>query len=166
LNKPDIRQEAWKFVEKMRGDCEKLLSVNCTKQEAQDAVSRASIGFVRNAHNVDREKWARYLRKSCWAARVDIIRSDMRRLRETSRVVLSGTYAAIFSTEGVSFDEGFGEAEIMAVVDSMPNEATRSVIQLRIRGYSFTEIGEELGITDNAARCRAIRGRDELEGYL
>ena len=46
------------------------------------------------------------------------------------------------------------------------DERTRRIMQLRIEGYSFTEIAQQVGISESSARVIAFRTRKWLMSIL
>lgn len=68
-----------------------------------------------------------------------------------------------------SLEEQFQNAEtarrIMSLLDKEP-ERTRRIVLLRTEGYSFHEIGEKTGVSENSARVIDFRARAKIRQIL
>ena len=49
---------------------------------------------------------------------------------------------------------------------AMESERTRVVMEMRLEGYSFYEIGKKLGISENSARVIDFRAKDKIRKKL
>lgn len=55
--------------------------------------------------------------------------------------------------------------EILRILDGEP-ERTRKIVRMRMDGYSFCEIGEKFGITENSARVIDFRAKAKIRNIL
>ena len=56
--------------------------------------------------------------------------------------------------------------QMVNTILSTENETTRKVFELRLEGYSFYEIGENLGISENSARVVFFRVKTKIKKSL
>ena len=69
----------------------------------------------------------------------------------------------------LSTDDFSSASELEQMVNtilSTENETTRKVFELRLEGYSFYEIGENLGISENSARVVFFRVKTKIKKSL
>lgn len=112
--------------------------------------------------SIARHKWMDYLRKKNR-------RVETAGLSELvgEQVVFSGKESNITSMKGI--EEQYLDKELLeriyALLEEEP-ERTRSIVKLRIEGYSFYEIGKKQGISESSARVIYFRVKEKLRQTL
>lgn len=100
--------------------------------------------------SIARHRWLRYLR---------------RKREDVSLDNLPGELMA----PGKSLEEQCSDRELAAricgLLEQEP-ERTRKVVQMRLEGYSFREIGVKLGISENSARVIDFRAKQKIREIL
>lgn len=112
--------------------------------------------------SIARHKWMDYLRKKNR-------RVETAGLSELvgEQVVFNGKESNITSMKGI--EEQYLDKELLeriyALLEEEP-ERTRSIVKLRIEGYSFYEIGKKQGISESSARVIYFRVKEKLRQTL
>lgn len=98
---------------------------------------------------IARRRWFRYLEK---------------RKRSVETEELTDTLAAGRTPEERYFRREAAE-RILEILDQEP-ERTRRIVLMRVEGYSFWEIGQMMGISENSARVIDFRAKSKIRKKL
>ena len=112
--------------------------------------------------SIARHKWIDYLRKKNRRAETEVL----------SDLVGEGTGP---ESKGKEFSDSRGPEEqylqkellerVYALLEEEP-ERTRSIVKLRMEGYSFYEIGKNLNISESSARVIYFRAKEKIRQTL
>ena len=100
--------------------------------------------------SIARHKWYSYLRKNSQQAKIE----DLSEFIESNEKTPEERYQ----------DEEIAN-RIYALLDLEP-ERTRSIVAMRLEGYSFYEIGAEHGVSENSARVIDFRAKTKIRQIL
>jgi len=93
----------------------------------------------------------------------------LQHLRKARHWVEYDDLLCVYLTESESIEEHFITREklerIRALLETK-EERTRSIVDLRVEGWSYTEIAEKWGITENSARVIDFRTRKWIKETL
>lgn len=100
--------------------------------------------------SIARHRWFRHLRK----------KKNTASLEELPKELLSPGK----TLEEQCWDRVLAE-RIMQLLDQ-ESERTKTIVQMRLEGYSFREIGVKLGISENSARVADFRAKQKIRDIL
>lgn len=138
------------------------LAVRCggSKADSEDAVQEALASLWQSRDDVALEKGKGYL-----------LSATYRRLMSTFRHhAVQREYAASELSGGVQSqapDEGFDLREALERALAVLPEVQRAILQLRdVEGYSYREIGDTLGLSDDRVQVYLFRARVAMRKQL
>ena len=112
--------------------------------------------------SIARHKWIDYLRKKNRRAETEVL-SDLMGEQWDFRKSAEG----LNNTKGP--EDRYLEKELLerihTLLDEEP-ERTRSIVKLRMEGYSFYEIGKQYNISESSARVIYFRAKEKLRQTL
>ena len=131
------------------------------KDEAQDILQEGFIKMFKNMHNYRGEGSL-----EGWIRRI-MVHSAISRYRKARNMVLVDDFAESNIAQGSSYNaNGLEAADLMNMVQELP-DSYRSVFNLyAIQGYSHQEIGSSLGISELLSRTTLHRARTMLKEKL
>ncbi len=150
-----------------------LVWMNISASDAEDALSDATIRafekYADNASHITNERawFARLLHNIC----IDIHRSNKRRSKLSDKVKEIVT----IDTSAVETVELTPEAELLntelgrsliAAINDLPEKMQQPLVMRLVKGDSYDDIGEALGITNDNARKRVQQARAALRRKL
>ena len=111
---------------------------------------------------IARHKWMDYLRKKNRRVEIEVL-SEL--VGEQAGMSGNGTMMVVIK----GIEEHYLEKELLeriyALLKEEP-ERTRNIVNLRLEGYSFYEIGKSQGISESSARVIYFRAKEKLRQTL
>lgn len=106
--------------------------------------------------SIARHKWCDYLRKKNRRIETEVLSEFVGELQ--------GACGGEKGTEEAYLEKELSE-RIYALLEAEP-ERTRNIVQLRLAGYSFHEIGKSQGISESSARVIYFRTKEKIKQTL
>ncbi|MEP3246638.1 MAG: RNA polymerase sigma factor [Sneathiella sp.] len=150
-----------------------LVWMNISASDAEDALSDATIRafekYADNASQITNERawFARLLHNIC----IDIHRSNKRRsklsdkVKEIVTIDTSAVETVELTPEAELLNTELGRSLIVAIND-LPEKMQQPLVMRLVKGESYDDIGEALGITNDNARKRVQQARAALRRKL
>lgn len=107
--------------------------------------------------SIARHKWCDYLRKKNRQVETEVLSELVGELQVMRVNNEKGTEEKYLDRELLE--------RIQALLEQEP-ERIQTIVQMRMEGYSFYEIGKSLGITESSARVIYFRAKDKIKQIL
>lgn len=151
---------------------------------AEDAVQSAFIGLyrtiVKNGSDLAGRRVGAYMYKSVHNAAINIIRRDKsahgkpsRKTEEPDReyiqkrpIEFESTDLPVDASKATDEEVVIGNDYVSKVLDTIPNEDMRVVLELKVKGLNDNEIAAKLGIPRNTVATRLFRARKYARSSL
>jgi len=138
-----------------------LLSLTHNSSLSEDLLSETFINAIKSIGNFKGNStvktWLISIARNLWL-------QSMRKDKET---IEYNDLLELYVSECIA--ESFITKEIIKAIRNLlleKDECTQKIVNLRVEGYSFSEIGKELNISENSARVIDFRTRKWIKGNL
>ncbi|NLX77042.1 MAG: sigma-70 family RNA polymerase sigma factor [Clostridiaceae bacterium] len=145
-----------------------LVKMTCSRQDSEEILQEVFIRAFNNINKYD-DRWS----FSTWIYRIAVntYKSHMKKTRRHKTVPIDEIAAdkgmAVGENPEKVFERNERHREIVSLINSLKDKQRIPLILKYVKGFSYQEISEILGISEEAAKMRVLRAKKNIcEKYI